>query len=821
MTRRGLVSVQGYLLALVAVFATMGVVLVAYDRTSSMANAKRTTAERVTFQAELAAKEIDRGLNETIAAVAQLAANPGIAALAEPSPDCSLSFSAAGHIDIVRADGAVLCSSSEVLGSHAGADWLTDVGTEAMASGPVVDPTTGEPSLLVSALLPDGGAVATFLELDAVPAQLRDQFGGPLHADFKISPSASTSTDGRIAGDAVLTTIGWHIEASVPESAATQEVDALNRRELLILVTGLLVLGGAAWIVYRGLARPIQRLDAWVRSSMATGEPKPAPTGGPAELVSLAETFEAMTQSVAHELEARVQAEQEARAAAERYRTLFESNPQPMWIHDRRGGTLLDVNRAMVERFGWSRDELRQMNANDLVDADAEVDLIELLRGDEPLERFAPVTLTDRSGEEVDCEISSTVLGLDGTNSRLVIAEDVTNLLRTRRMLRRTDRMESLGHLAGGMAHDFNNSLAAILCYAEFAEEELVLLEANEPGPLTSVLRDVRGISAAGHRAAGLTRQLLSFARGEAAVISSVDLNEVVRDLGDMLVRTLGEQIDLRIALASDLGPMRADRVQLEQVIVNLAVNARDAMPDGGTLSIETSAVDLDEHSTAARPDLEVGPHLRLRVSDTGIGMDLATQEQALEPFFTTKPRSAGTGLGLATVYGIVTRIGGAIQLYSELGHGTSVSVMFPVGEAIAVNEAPEPIVPSIRGRGETVLVIDDDDEIRGVAERILVGAGYDVVTAPSGAHALEIVADRPGEIHLVLSDVVMPGMLGPELVGELRRLQPEIRVVLMSGYAPRMLNAVETLTDGVRLLDKPFSAAALVQRVAEALGRA
>jgi signal transduction histidine kinase len=432
-----------------------------------------------------------------------------------------------------------------------------------------------------------------------------------------------------------------------------------------------------------------------------------------------------------------------------------------------------------------------------------------------------PVRLHDAEGEGVDCEISSSTLRLDGADTRLVIAEDVTQHLRTQRMVQRADRMDSLGHLAGGMAHDFNNALAVILSYAEFAEEELTRAAAEDPARWESVRSDVHGIGVAGQRAAGLTRQLLSFARGEPAASSSIDLNAVVRDLSDMLERTLGERIDLRLALAPDLRPLRGDPSHLEQIIVNLAVNARDAMPDGGVLSISTSAVEVDEHNTTARPDLRPGPHVRLRVSDTGTGMDPATQELALEPFFTTKPRGAGTGLGLATIYGIITRMGGSIHIYSEVDLGTSVSVMFPAGSADDVAITAAAPDTSSRGQGETVLVIDDDDDIRSVAERILVRAGFEVITATDGDDALALAADRPGEIDLVLTDIVMPRMLGTELARRLRLQQPGIRVLFMSGYAPPVAVDPDALEDDMIVLDKPFSAASLVEKVAETLARA
>jgi hypothetical protein len=333
------------------------------------------------------------------------------------------------------------------------------------------------------------------------------------------------------------------------------------------------------------------------------------------------------------------------------------------------------------------------------------------------------------------------------------------------------------------------------------------------------VLRDVEQVGTAGRRAAALTRQLLAFAKGDVAETGSLDVGTVVSDLEPLLARTLGEHIALVLSLDDGLPAVRIDRAHLEQVIVNLAVNARDAMPNGGTLSIETTLVDIDDEVAASRPDVDVGPHVRVRVSDTGIGMDETARDRAFEPFFTTKAPGTGTGLGLATVYGIVRRAGGSIHVYSEPGRGTSFSTLFPaLGAADPLDEVPASAGRKTTAGSETILVVEDDDGLRTAAERILRNNGYRVLTAVDGASAVELVAAHVADIDLVLTDVVMPGMAGTELAVRLKEAHPELRLLLMSGYAPPVLVSHGSLAVGATLIDKPFSAALLVRKVREAL---
>ncbi len=384
--------------------------------------------------------------------------------------------------------------------------------------------------------------------------------------------------------------------------------------------------------------------------------------------------------------------------------------------------------------------------------------------------------------------------------------------------LAQAQRLESLGQLAGGVAHDFNNLLAVILNYAAFAAEELAAAtESDWAGRCGSARDDLGQISRAGEQAASLTRQLLAFARREVVRPQVLDLDTVITAVQDMLHRTLGEHVELVTSLAGDLHPVLADPGQLEQVLVNLAVNARDAMPGGGTLSIDTSNITVDAESIAGGSESTPGQQVRLRVSDTGTGMSPEVIAHAFEPFFTTKSDAGGTGLGLATVYGILQQADGHIRIYSEPGGGTTFSITLA-----ATTQAAHPEPPAVTYErspsGETVLVVEDEAALREVTRRILARNGYHVITAASGPEALEIARHHEGEIHLLVTDVVMPHMLGKEVAEQVLVIKPETEVLYMSGYARPVLASQGRLEPGVALVEKPFSEADLLAKVGQVL---
>jgi signal transduction histidine kinase/CheY-like chemotaxis protein len=385
-------------------------------------------------------------------------------------------------------------------------------------------------------------------------------------------------------------------------------------------------------------------------------------------------------------------------------------------------------------------------------------------------------------------------------------------------LLQQSQRLENLGQLAGGIAHDFNNLLAVILNYTSFAVNELDGASESDWGARGEAARsDLDQIKRAGERAAGLTRQLLAFGRRDVMRPQVLDLDTAITAVEEMLHRTLGEHVELVTSLAGNLRPVLADPGQLEQVLVNLALNARDAMPGGGTLTIDTTNVTVDAESIAGGSKARQGQHVRLRVSDTGTGMSPEVVVRAFEPFFTTKEDGSGTGLGLATAYGIITQADGHINIYSEPGMGTTFSIMLPVTTQEPASLPPE--MPYQRTpAGETILVVEDEAALREVTRRIFTSNGYQVITAASGPEALDIARSHPGEIHLLVTDVVMPRMLGKEVAERMRAVKPGIEVLYMSGYARPVLASQGRLDPGVALVEKPFSEADLLARAGQVL---
>jgi len=384
--------------------------------------------------------------------------------------------------------------------------------------------------------------------------------------------------------------------------------------------------------------------------------------------------------------------------------------------------------------------------------------------------------------------------------------------------LQQAKRMENLGQLAGGVAHDFNNILAVILNYTAFVSEELSAPpESDWPERLESARSDLGQIRQAAEHAASLTRQLLTFARREVTRPQVINVNNVITALEEILRRTLGEHIELSTSLSGDLWPILADPGQLQQVLMNLAVNARDAMPGGGMLTIDTENIIVDADSIAGGSKARPGQNVRLRVSDTGTGMTADTVEHLFEPFFTTKETGAGTGLGLATVYGIVAQAEGSIHVYSQPGMGTTFTIVLPVTAEAAVPVAK--LVPYQRTpQGETVLVVEDEAALREVIRRIFARNGYHVVTAANGPEALDLARAYPGEIHLLVTDVVMPRMLGKEVAEKMREIKPGIEALFMSGYARPVLASQGRLDPNAALVDKPFSESELLRRAGQVL---
>jgi PAS domain S-box-containing protein len=431
---------------------------------------------------------------------------------------------------------------------------------------------------------------------------------------------------------------------------------------------------------------------------------------------------------------------------------------------------------------------------------------VPVLAGDDVVAVLEFLTREPRAEEDSRLlRLVSSVAAQLGSVMRRKLAEE--SLARTEEQLRRSQKMEAIGRLAGGVAHDFNNLLTGMIGYSD-----LVLAQLGPGAPSRRLVEEIRK---AGDRASGLTRQLLVFSRKEPVVSQILDPNPVVTDMEAMVRRLIGEDIDLRLSLGS-VGCIKVDKGYLEQVILNLCVNARDAMPRGGNLTIETTNVDLEGvpgPAVAAKPGPR--PHIQLTVSDTGSGMGPEVLARIFEPFFTTKEAGKGTGLGLSTVYGIVEGASGHITVYSEVGRGSSFKVYFPCVDCVVA--APAGALASVPLGTETILVVEDDDMVRNLVHSVLEMNGYEVLVAPNPAEAIRASQQRADPIHLVVTDVVMPGQSGPELVAKLERVRPGLRVLFMSGYTSGALQH-QALAEGRAFLQKPFAPDGLARKVREVL---
>jgi signal transduction histidine kinase/CheY-like chemotaxis protein len=391
------------------------------------------------------------------------------------------------------------------------------------------------------------------------------------------------------------------------------------------------------------------------------------------------------------------------------------------------------------------------------------------------------------------------------------VTHDLTDQRHLEEQLQQAQKMEAVGSLAGGVAHDFNNLMSVVISYSELLAADL-----KEGDPMRADLGEIRD---AGLRAAELTRQLLAFSRQQVLQPRLVDLTQIVRGMERMLKRLIGDDVELTAHCAPDLGTALVDPGQMEQVIMNLAVNARDAMPDGGQLTIETKAVALDETYASEHMGVKAGPHIMLEVRDTGAGMDEVTQARMFEPFFTTKEPGKGTGLGLATVFGIVEQSGGTICVRSELGKGTRFTIYLPRSnrQALAPPSSRPPSSQTLHG-SETILLVEDDERVRPLARTILRRYGYNVLEARSGGDALTLCGQHKAPIHLLLTDLVMPHMSGRQLAERLLAVRPEMKVLYMSGYTNDAIIRDRIRHSKLAFIQKPITPEALVRKIRESL---
>ena len=520
-----------------------------------------------------------------------------------------------------------------------------------------------------------------------------------------------------------------------------------------------------------------------------------------------------------------------------RFVGLLEAAPDAMVCVDQAGRIAL-VNAQAERLFGYGREELVGQPVEVLV-PDAARAVHPRHRGEyvadpnpRPMGAGMELAGQRRDGSTFPAEISLSAIDTDEGILVTAAVRDVTERLEAQaererlrtqaerdkleRQLHQAQRLESLGQLAGGVAHDFNNLLAVISNYADFVAEEMKETHGRAFNR-GAALADIEQIRLAADRATRLTHQLLAFARREVVQPRVLNLNVAVTSILKLLQRTLGEHIELVTSLAPGLAHVLADQGHIEQILVNLAVNARDAMPGGGRLIIETGNIDVDEAYAATHANLSTGHYAAIKVSDNGPGMPPDVADHAFEPFFTTKPKGEGSGLGLATIYGIVTQASGNVRIYTEPGIGTTITVLLPVTDQPPVAEERPPD-DGESGGSELVLLVEDEPALREVARRILTRNGYRVITASDGFEATRAARTCQGHIDLLLTDVIMPGMQGREVAQQVRKLQPHVAVLYMSGYTEGLLSAQGVLEPGINLIEKPFNEKSLLLKVREIL---
>jgi two-component system, cell cycle sensor histidine kinase and response regulator CckA len=649
-------------------------------------------------------------------------------------------------------------------------------------------------SITPSAVSPDGESSFEML----VPARPGDRPAGVLVAIFSTSTFYSAVLEADAASGWALTVLEEGQESYRNGSAAEDRWLAASSVTML----------GTERRVRMGLT---PGLMAHARSSLPTVV---LATGSVIALLFAAAL--GLAQRARHRAQAAEAAEAAQRKSEEQYRLLFESNPEPMWVYDERSVDILAVNEAAIRNYGYSREEFLTMTLRDVRPAE-EIPVLDAQIAKRLGERNRVTFRSPRvwkhrkkDGTLIDVEVTASPIEFHGRLAWLALISDVTEKKQLEAQFLLAQKMEATGRLAGGIAHDFNNLLSVITGYGDLLLMRLPVIDPRR--------EKVEQIVKAARSAADLARRLLAFSRKQVLQPRVLDLNTLVRDMDGMLRRLVGEDIRFSATLAHDLGSVKADPGQMEQVLVNLVLNARDAMPRGGHLVIETGNVTFDAAYARLRPGLEPGPYAMLAVSDTGHGMPPTVLEHLFEPFFTTKERGKGTGLGLATVHGIVKQSGGHIFVYSEPGGGAAFKIYLPRLAEAAERESPLPVTAELPRGSETVLLVEDEAALRNLVRECLETSGYTVVEARHGGEALEIAERHRFPLHLLMTDVVMPGMSGRELAERLASRRAELRVLYMSGYTDDAVIRHGVLSQQMAFLQKPFTAEALARKVREVL---
>jgi two-component system cell cycle sensor histidine kinase/response regulator CckA len=667
---------------------------------------------------------------------------------------------------------------------------------------------------LFNSLVGGGAAISVGNRTGGVWSDLVTQVPAPPVAVTEGAPVAfqGTAGDPRVASGVRIHRTPWAVWVEFPRAAILEPARAFLLRMFVIALAVMVMAAVLAYTLTTRITTPLSALTQAAEAIASGDYSRRVAVDRRDEIGRLGDAFNTMTGEVARELTARTIAEHALRDREASFRALFADNPLPMWLYDLGTLEFLEVNDAALRHYGYTRDEFLGMRITDIRPADEVPRLLANLESaGHSWDQAGTWRHRLRSGQIIDVDITAHALTFEGRSAELVVAQDISERTRLETQLRQAHKMEAVGRLAGGVAHDFNNLLTAILGYSN------LILEQSEVTP--SALRaDVEEIQKAGESAASLTRQLLAFSRKQILQPQILDLNAVVGRIDALLQRLIGEDIELVTHLPGSIDRVHADPGQIEQIIMNLAVNARDAMPQGGKLTIETGNVELDARYAAAHPGASVGRHVMLAVSDTGTGMDDETQSHVFEPFFTTK-HNEGTGLGLATVYGIVKQSGGSIWVYSEVGRGTTFKMYLPHATQPSA-QAIIGVTPPAQGGTETILLAEDQPEVRAVTRAILSRRGYTVLVASGGEEALHLVREFQQPIHLLLTDVVMPSMSGRELFTHVHALRPEVRVLYASGYTDNAVVYHGVLEQGVAFIQKPFTPERLLGKVRDVLDK-
>ncbi|MGI8617918.1 MAG: ATP-binding protein [Gemmatimonadaceae bacterium] len=698
---------------------------------------------------------------------------------------------------------------------------LDQRGTEALLVAQI--PVQSFREVIAARDLPAGSSVALVSERGIIVGRSPDpdRWVGfdisktPLDSLIRATPNGTaefTTQDSvrRVIGITQMRKAPWIIGAGIPTTVVYAQARrnfarAMGWGGLALLLAFLL----ASWQATR-IIEPLTRLSA---DAAKLGTGNLAHRSGVFARDEMGELATAMNEmATTLEQQGAVLRESEAR-----YRGLFDINPLPMWVLDPTSLAFLAVNRAAVEAYGWSEEEFLAMKASEIRPEEGVPELLSRLSAVGEKGRRFVTRHKRKDGTVFEVEVDSGAIAFGGRPARLIVAHDVSERIRAEKalrdaeaQLRQSQRLEAIGQLTGGIAHDFNNVLTAIGSYSDFLYESL---DAGDARRL-----DIQEIRKAANRAAGLTKQLLAFSRSQILQPRVIDVNASLMELESLLKRLLTADLELKFALDPEVGHVRADPGQMAQVVINLAVNARDAMPGGGVLTIASRNEQVRPPSASAPHALAVRPgeYVVLEISDTGSGMEPETLQRIFEPFFTTKGPGRGTGLGLSTVYGIVHQSGGYIFADSVVGSGTTFTIRLPRVDLPVEPDRPKAEKAIGGRRSETILVVEDEEAVRRAAKRILVKKGYTVLEAGAGHEALEVFTSHPG-VDLLLTDLVMPVMGGRELVRVLRDQGRSVPTLFMSGYTKDAVMRAE-LDPDIMVLEKPFSQDELAAKVREVL---